>query len=543
MAAAAAQKSVAAPHVRRPRAEIGGSRPAYSAASNVDQNIALWQPNLRSADAEIMRDAAKVRARARDLERNHPYARQAIRISRLGVVGKKLRYSCRPDYRFLGIDFEEATRWGQEFERLWEQYAHGPGFYIDAGRRMSFSQLIGLAHDRDFVDGESLTTGEWRKARSKWQTCFQAVDIDRLSNPNGWPESLYLKGGVMLGELSEPLGYYIRDSHPADIALLGARTTTWTFARRETDWGRTVAMHSYDVGRAGQTRGISEFASVIRDMKMGREYTETALAGAILQASYAAVMVSQQNYKDALEIIAASPPGADGAAPSLADVALENLEAAIEYHEEAQIRFNGAKVPILFPGEDLKLLTPGHSANTLADFQSQATKAYAAGTGTDPISVSQDYSDVNYSSAKMAVASNWRSYEARRERLLGTVAVPMVRNFLEEVVHSGAMPLPKGVQPIDFYDALDALITGKFITAGAPMLDPVKERQGQKLGLEIGAETLQDICAEEGKDYLEVLDQQQREKMEREARGLPPPSPLMLPPMPAETEGAPNDKG
>ncbi|MCK9910558.1 phage portal protein, partial [Microbacteriaceae bacterium K1510] len=107
--------------------------------------------------------------------------------------------------------------------------------------------------------------------------------------------------------------YYIRDSHPGDIALLGARTTSWSFVRRETDWGRTVSMHSYDMGRAGQTRGISEFATVIRDMKMGREYTETALAGAILQSSYAAVLVSQQNYKDALEIIAASPPGENGA--------------------------------------------------------------------------------------------------------------------------------------------------------------------------------------------------------------------------------------
>lgn len=528
---AAAAKKVAAPHVRRPRAEAG--RPAYSAASNVDENIALWQPPLRSADTEILRDAAKVRARARDLERNHPYAKQAIRISRLGVVGKRLRYSCRPDYRFLGIDFEEAVRWGQEFERVWETYAHGPGFYIDAGRRMNFTQHMALAHDRDFVDGESLITAEWAPDR-RWRTCFQAVDVDRLSNPNGAPETIYLKGGVALNDLSEPVGYWIRDSHPGDIALLGAKTLTWNFVRRETDWGRAVAMHTYDMGRPGQTRGISEFATVIRDMKMGREYTEMALAGAILQASYAAVLTSQQNYKEALELIAGMDPTTG---PNLADLALENLEAAQAYHEEVKLRFNGVKVPHLWPGEKLELLTPGQSANSLADFQSQATKAYAAGTGTDPISVSQDYSDVNYSSAKMAVASNWRSYESRRERLVSTIAVPMVSAFLEELFFSGAMPLPKGVSERDFFEARDALIAGKFITAGAPMLDPVKERQAQKLGIEIGVDTLQDICAEEGKDYLEVLDQLQREDLERKARGLPPPSPLMLPPMPADEPG------
>lgn len=525
-------QQLAAPHVSKPVTQMAVGRTAYTGASNVDQNIAFWQPNLRSADAEILRDAAKVRARARDLERNHPYARQAIRVSRLGVVGKYLRYSCRPDHRFLGIDFQEAVQWGQEFERVWDSYAHGLGWHVDAGRRMHFTELMALAHDRDFVDGESLTTVEWDPKR-KWRTCFQSVDVDRLANPHGKPETSTLKGGVELDSLSAPIGYWIRDSHPADIGVIGAKTMTWSFVRRETDWGRPVVLHSYDVGRPGQTRGMSEFASVVRDMKMGREYTEAALASAILQASYAAVLTSQQNYREAAEIIAALPPDQQQGSSGLAEVALQNLEAAITYHEEAKIRFNGAQVPILYPGEEFKLVSPNNSAASLDEFQKHATKSYAAGLGTDPISVSQDYSDVNYSSAKMAVASNWRSYEMRRGRLVSGVAMPMVAAFLEEVIFSGAMSLPKGVSPLDFYDAQAALIKGKFITAGAPMLDPVKERQAQQIGLQLGVETLEDIAGEEGKDWLDVLDQLQREKAEREQRGLPPltpgPTPNSLP--------------
>ena len=511
------------PH--RGRMMSGGLRHAYSGASNFDRNIMMWQPGLRSADAEVLRDAAKLRARARDLVRNHPYARQCVRISRLGVIGRKLRYSCRPDHRFLGIDFEEAVRWGQEWERVWESYAHGIGFHIDAGRRLTFTQLMGLAHDCEYVDGESLITAEWDPDR-KWKTCFQAVDVDRLSNPHGLPDTIYRKGGIELGDLGEPVAYWIRNAHPGDAALLGAHHFTWSRVARETAWGRPIVLHTYEVLRAGQTRGVTEFASVIRDMKMGREYTETALAAAVLQASYAAVLVSQQNYRDALEIIAASPPDK---AKSVADLALENLEAAIAYHEEAQIRFNGVQVPILFPGEDLKLLTPGQSATSLDDFQKHATKSYAAGTGTDPISISQDYSDVNYSSAKMAVAANYRSYETRRERLISAIAMPMVAAVFEEAVFSGAFPLPKGISPADFYDARDALIRGTFITQGAPMLDPVKERQAQQMGYQLGVETLQSIAAEQGEDYLDILDQQQREQMERQTRGLPPVDPRLMP--------------
>ncbi len=528
-ASSAPSTAVARPRVRVPalsRSQAMAMRTSYSGASTVNDNIRLWRPPLKSADAEILRDAATLRARARDLERNHPYARQAVRASRLGVIGKRLRYSCRPDYKFLGIDQDEAIRWAQEWERIWESYAHptGPTQHVDAGRRMSFTQFMALAHDRDFTDGEHLITAEWDETR-KWKTCFQAVDVDRLSNPNGYPDATYLKGGVQLDALSAPVGYHIRNAHPGDLTLVngGSSAVTWSFVVRETPWGRPVCQHIYEVQRAGQTRGVTEYASVIAAMKMGAEYTETALQAAILQASYAAVLQSQQNYKEALEVIDQTLP-TDGSlgGTSVADLALEHLEAASAYYEQMHLRFNGAKIPVLWPNEELKLLTPGQSATSLGEFQKQATKSYAAGTGTDPIQVSQDYSEVNYSSAKMSVATNYRNYESRRERLIAQGAMPMVAAVFEEAIFSGAFSLPKGLKPSDFFAARDALIKGTFLTQGAPNLDPVKEAQALAQEIGLGVATLQDAAAERGLDYIELLDQLARENADRTARGLPP---------------------
>ncbi|MGI9424711.1 MAG: phage portal protein [Hyphomicrobiaceae bacterium] len=472
------------------------------------------------ADADVMRDVGKIRARARDLDRNHPYARQAKRVSRLGTIGKRLKYSCRPDHRFLGIDFDEAFRWSQEFERVWETYAHGTGFNADAARRLNFTQKMALAHDTMFVDGEALVTAEWDMNR-KWRTCFQSVDVDRLSNPHGAPESRHLKGGVVLDRLSAPVGYFIRNGHPSDYGLVDRQNLTWSLVHRFTPWGRPIALHAYEQERPGQTRGVSALASVISAMKMGQEYTETALQQAVLQASYAAVLTSQQNYRDALEAISGVP--ADEA-PSLVDLAEDNLAAALEHHERIRLQFQGAQIPVLWPGEELKIISPGNGAAALGEFQSHATREYSAGAGTDPIQVSQDYSNVSYSAAKMSAATSYRQFEERRERLIACVGMPMVAAFLEELVFTGAIDLPKGVSPLDFYDAQDALIRGTFITQGAPLLEPVKERQAQKIGLEIGLETLQDLAAAEGKDYIEIADQQQREVMVREERGLPNPA-------------------
>lgn len=520
--------------LRRASAEHGGIR-SYSGASQINGNIALWRPPLRSADADILRDAAVVRARARDLERNHPYAQQAVRVSRIGVIGKKLRYSCRPDYRFLGIDQEAAVLCAQEFERVWESYAHSIHFSVDAGRRMNFTQFMALAHDRDFTDGESLITFEWDQTR-RWRTCFQHVDVDRLSNPHGHPESQHLRAGVIMNDLSAPIGYYIRDGHPADHMLISPRHMSWSQIARETVWGRPIVLHTYEQLRPGQTRGMSSFASTISAMKMGQEYTETALQQAILQASYAAVLTSEQNYREALELINTLPPDQSGT--TVIDLAEQNLEAALEHHENIKLRFQGAQIPVLWPGEDLKMVNPGTGAVALGDFQKNATKSYAAGSGTDPIAVSQDYSDVNYSSAKMAAATSFRTYECRRERLISGIAMPMVAGFLEEVVFSGALKLPKGVKPADFYDAQDALIRGTFLTQGAPNLDPMKEAQA--LGMEFmnGTATLQDACAEKGLDYQDVLDQQAVEAKARADRGLPPAGPPpVAPPASSSDDG------
>ena len=496
-------------------------RTSFTGASEANSNIALWRPPLLSADADVLRDAATLRSRARDLERNHPYAVQAVRASRNGVIGRRLRYSCRPDWRYLGIDHDEAIRWGQEWERVWESYAHGTQFFVDAGRQLDFTQMMGLIHDREFVDGDSLVVAEWNPNRL-WRTCFQVVDVDRLMNPAGAPDTPYLRGGVSIDEFGAPLGYCVREAHPADVGTGRARSIASRFVRRETDWGRPVGMLVYEKTRPGQTRGTTSFASVMTAMKMGAEYVETALHQQILQASYAAVLVSNTNYKEALEVIGSLP--ADEA-KGVIDLAEENLVAAMEHHESVKLRFAGSQIPILFPGQDLKLIQPGNGAATLGEFQSQATKSYAAGTGTNSIDVSQNWSDVNFSSARMASASAYRTYEARRERLISNVGMAMVGGVLEEAVFSGAMKLPRGLDPGNFYAARDALIRGTFITQGAPMLDPVKEREAQKLGREIGVVTLQDIAADEGVDYVDLMAQLAREKQQLLEFGLTPPGP------------------
>jgi lambda family phage portal protein len=528
-----------------------GPGSAYAAASHFDRAVALWRPPLKSADAEVLRDHATVRARARDLYRNHPYGKNLVRQAVHAVIGKQLRFASRVDWKFLGIDKSEARRWGKEFMRVWEIYAHGPGAWVDAGRRLNFSQFMRLALRTRMVDGETLVACEWAPNR-RWKSCFQIVDVDRLSNPHGKPDSANLKSGVVLDEHTAPIGYYVRNGHPADVGIdASARSMSWSLVPRETQWGRSVMLHSYLPERAGQTRGISEFTTVMMAMRQQFEFTVADLASAIAQAKYALVIKSNADYAKAMEII-----GADGVevdddgkpVDMLQTFWLDYMAMTAAYHKEAKITgFDGGIIPHLGLNEELQMVTPGNKGSNAAEFTKMAVKQFAAGMGGDPIATSQDYSDVNYSSARMSVASNWRGHEVTRGDLVYDLGQPMVRNFLEEVVFGDVLPLPKGVNRLDFYDALPALSQGVFLASGPPMLDPTKERQAQQLGWSLGLDTLEELAAEEGEDWEDKMEQKAEEIARMRALGIPIPGEPIIPPMTAapadEKKGSDKDDG
>lgn len=515
---------------RRPRGgtSMGAHRTAYAAGDRSSSNIAFWRPALKSVDAEVLHDGPTIRARARDLVRNNPYAAHAVRISRIAVVGAKLRLALRPDWRYLGLDHKSAMDWAREVERVWDQYSHGPNMWFDAGRRMSFTDLFNLIHDEDFVAGEALTVAEWDEARP-WSTCFQVVDIDRLSNPHGAPESEVMKGGVELDRLGAPVGYHIRNAHPGEHATLlrPMATATWTRVPRETEWRRMIAVHSYQHVRAGQTRGVSEFASAIVALKMGHEYQEMELATATAQASFAAVLTSTANLKEALAMV---DDTVDPQTGELVSAAAAALEESIDYYNGLDLRFNGVKVPKLAQGDKLELVGSKHPTSGYPEFVRNQIHAVAAGLGVDPIALTQDYSKATYSANKMSYAHNGRAAETRRARLIRMVAMPMFTAWLEEAVAKGAIDLPKGLDASQFYAARDALARGTFITASRAILEPLKERQGQQLGRSIGVETLESICGEEGESWEDNLEQIARENQLANELGIfLPGQPLPLP--------------
>jgi len=494
--------------------------------ADMDSNteIAMWRPPLASADAAILKDSSRIRARARDLVRNDPLAKNAVRMNRDAVTGSGLKLSLKIDWRTLGLkgELDEASEWQDHVTREWESHAESIECQIDARRQRTFSQLMSVVDQADFVDGESLAVIEMKPGFSPYMTCLNLIDIDRLSNPMGQVDSAELRAGIRRDIYGEPLVYCIRDQHPSDIQWSWAQMT-WTEVPRVTPWGRPIVLHSYDHTRPEMTRGVSEFASIVVPAKMLQQYNDTELQSAILQAAYAAVIKTTLDWQSAAGVLGGRGVGGGAGANPMMDMVTAHMAHAADYHAKRNITFQGNQIPVLLPNESLDVIKSTHPNSNFAEFENVFIRKLAAGLGVEAHELGKNYKDVNYSAARAALLAVWRTYKARRTRLVSQVAMPLFGAWLEEAVALGTVKLPKGVT--NFHAAKPYLVRGTFIAWGKPMIDPQKERQAQQLGLVMGTETLEDIMAEDGKSWRDGLEQRAYERRKMQKLGLDPDGP------------------
>lgn len=519
--------------------QAGGGVGYRDAESRGTGEISLWPARNVSADAAVIRDGSRIRARVRDLVRNNPIAKNAVRMARDSVSGSGLKLAPRMDWRTLGIDIEAAEEWHDHVIRQWEAFAESDEFAADARRQQTFSQLFMLVDREDFSAGEALAIVEMKPSSVGYQTCLNLIDIDRLDNPIGQMDTPQIRAGIERDHVGEPIAYYIREAHPADITLTLA-DVHWKRVERRTTWGRPIVLHTYEHERAEQSRGVSQFASAIVDFRMLQKYEDTELQSAIAQAAIAAVIKTELDWGAAMGVLGAQAKGMGlNAGNPISDAMAAHMRNAAEYAKARELRFQGVEIPHLLPNESIDVVRPSHPNSNFPDFENAFIRKLAAGLGVEAHELGKNYREVNYSSARAALEAVWRTYKTRRNRLISQFARPFYGAWLEEAVAIGTVPLPKGVT--NFLAARPFLIgTTTFIAWGKPMIDPLKERQANQIGLQNGLDTYEAILAEQGKNWRDEIEQVVYERARMKQYGLAHPMDLMIRPPVADPNADPD---
>jgi len=500
----------------------GSSRVPYDAADSFSDAMANWQPALWSPDNEVNIYRDRIVSRVRDMARNDGWASGSVTRILDNAVGANFRPIAKADYRALAMhtglkafDAKWADEYGRAVEAAWRTWANDPGRYCDVERKKTVSQMLRLAFRHKLVDGDALAVLQYRTdrlghGRARYATTIQIIDPDRLSNPQQVFDMLNIRGGVEIDDDGVPVAYHIRKAHMGDW-WSAEKTMTWERVKRETAWGRPIVVHDFDGDRAAQHRGSSIFTPIVQRLKMLIKYDEVELESSILNAVFGAYITSPYDpglFADSLQT----------------DDVLAYQDMRTEYHDDKRISLqSGARMPILAPGEKIDTVNAARPTSNFAAFEGAALRNVAAALGISTQQLTQDWSDVNYSSARSAMLEAWKTLTRRRDDFASGFAQPIFSSFIEELHDLGEVPLPVGAP--EFLAAKAAYCRAQWMGPGRGWVDPVAEKKGAILGMDSGMSTLEmEVSENVGEDWEELLDQRAREVEAFKERGLPVPS-------------------
>jgi hypothetical protein len=147
---------------------------------------------------------------------------------------------------------------------------------------------------------------------------------------------------------------------------------------------------------------------------------------------------------------------------------------------------------------------------TSAEFNSESGRSINNAPRNKSTGSSAEY---NYSSAKLD-RSDWnRGITVRRDRRRRVALLPFFWAWLAEATAIAGY-LPRGLPPLATWRV-------RWQWDGFESIDPVKDAQARQIELQSGQTTLDDVCAEKGRDWEEVLHQKAREKKLADDLGLP----------------------
>lgn len=334
-----------------------------------------------SSDANVANQPAltALRELSRDLRRNNGWAKRGVQTIVNNTVG-------------WGIVPKAGDRSRARIERaleIWNAWAGSTSCDYDG--RMNFYGIQRLAMETIVESGEVLIMKEPAAVSDGLPVPLRLrvlepdyIDTNRngIVGPGGGP----IYSGIEFDKFGRRVAYWLFTSHPGGLRL---QTTQFASVRVPAD----RVLHVYRVDRPGQIRGVPWLANAIQRLKDFDDFEDAELMQAKVAACFAAFVTD-----------------VDGSAGPLTEGGDDLNGDPIDQLEPGHIAY-------LAPGKSVTFATPPRAQD--GAFSTRTLRRIAVGMGVSYESLSGDYSQVNYSSARMArIEFNANLHEWREHMVL-----------------------------------------------------------------------------------------------------------------------------
>lgn len=474
---------------KRASASVPGADAVNRSASYTDQTMAMWTPGNYEPNIVHAYENPTIVARARDLVANNPFAAAAVDRRVSMTVGRSMRFTSQHELmaKRLGISTDDASILASQIEACFESWANDPLFRNDYEEEQTFGGQAELAERHHFTDGEALGVMRWDENPGwKWRSSLQVLDPDRLGNPMGRVNSGTLVNGIET-DGRRNIAYHIREAHPADWTAYGKQMVFERVPARQ-EWGRPIVLHLRTKTRAGMKRGVSRFSSAMKLFKQTDQYTEAELSSALLNAIFGGYITTTKTAGEAGEALGVEDLS------KLGDLRKEF------YGATNPKLSNGARIPVLAPGDDFKLnAIPRHVAS-FQGFLTTALQGIAAPLGLAGSQLTMDFSKTNFSSWRGEMLQVWRDVLQGRTLVETQFANLVLLCIIEEGIDNGDIVPPPGCPGL--YENTSGWLAGRWIGPSRGTIDPEGEVKGAVARIGNGLSTFEVEALEgNGSDY------------------------------------------
>lgn len=445
---------------------------AYDAARH-SRRTRGWIAGNAAPNAELLPQLPTLRNRARDLERNNPYAAAGIE----GLADFQVGYGIQARSATGDAEVDKAVN------ALWSAWTGR----ADLAGLLDWHGMTHLAATSRCRDGEvlallvPLTAAERRARGVEVPLGIQLIEADYLDDLKNerLADGGVIRNGVELDPNGRPRAYWLHEDHPGEQMLLGR---VFLLSRRVP---AAQLLHLFRPKRPGQVRGAPDLAPVMTRLRSLDEYEDAALEQAKVQACLAAFVTSDAGPgKGPLE--GAKDPESGQQRKTLAPGIVERLK----------------------PGEGVAFLEPSGSGG-FSDFARHQLRAVSIGLGIPYDLLTGDLTQANYSSLRAGRVAFKRRVERDQElMLIPRWCAPAYQAFIRAAQQAALIPRREGDWPV------------KFAAPPFEMLDPEAEAQGVKSMIRLGLKTWPQAVAEQGYDPKEQVREIADSNAELDAAGI-----------------------
>lgn len=494
---------------RRPQGPMPTPRPSSAYLRDLPQNALLSMPlaTLRDAAEDVRLAWGQAAARTMEALHNNGWIAGAVEKSTAAMIGDGLRPNLKPDFRWAGWDDRQTADWGRLAQERFQTWARNP-YECDAGGRYTLAQIQAASVRAWYGTGEALAQFPtvWRPGGS-WGTKVRLLPPTWLSQKSYSPERI--EHGIILDANRATVGFVF------NVREFSGAIVERRVAARD-GFGRPMIVHVFD-GAAGQIRGITPFAPILKVLRNYDQLSDATLTAAMIHAIFAATVESEYPTSDVLDALRTADEAEGMSSPEAEELSRfdEFMGQKVGWHKHVDINLgNHGKIAHLMTGEKLHLQGSEHPNSTYEPFANFLLREIASCSGNSFEDLTGDYRGATYSSVRMSIAKLWPVTLYRRNHVPGPISQAALEAFLEEEVDSGALVIPGGINA--FVANKAAVCRAEWHGPPKPQADDQKAAKAHQTYRDMGVMTDEAIAADLGTDIEDVYRQRAFEKARRE---------------------------